>query len=46
MWTARHKIVERGFKAKEGRNVIILDFVYEGFHSRGLQVKSKWRRKD
>ena len=46
MWTACHKTVQRGFEAREGRNVIILDLVYEGFHSCGLQVKSKWRRKE
>ena len=36
-----HKIVERGFEAREGRNVVVLDFVHVGFCSCCLQVKSK-----
>ena len=46
VWTACHKIVERGFEARKGSNVIILDFVYVGFRLCCLQVKSKWRRKN
>lgn len=45
MWTACRKIEERGLKVRAGRNVVLLDFVYVGFRSCCLQVKSKWRRK-
>ena len=41
MWTACHKVVEHGFEAREGRNVVVLDFVPVGFRSCCLQVNEE-----
>ena len=30
VWTAGHKIVGRGFENREGRNAVLLDFMYAG----------------
>ena len=46
MRTACHKILERGFEAREGRKVVVLDFLHVGFPSCCLQVKSKWWKKN
>ena len=44
MWTVSKKIVERGFEARGGRNIVLLDFVHVEICSCCLQVKWKWRR--
>ena len=44
MWTVWQKIVEPEFEAREGRNIVLLDFLHVEISSCCLQVKSKWRR--